>query len=234
MSTCLTTSGSTSSRPVDPRQEAERLADVGPDAACELRRGGLREGHDEQLVDRHVELNDQPEHQMLDGKGLAGARRRFEKRGHRERCGLHRKVARIRRHDDGPVLVPAVRRIAGRTGALRRMKVLKRVERRIGRDVKFERGRGVRLVERLKRRHIVVIGHRVFRHCLHPASFQAMPARASSTAASKALTPASGAPSISPLRRPKRASRLAWASLRMRRRSRPRQRMRSADSSSLS
>ena len=221
---------------VDPRQVAERLADVGPDAACKLRRGGLREGHDEQLVDRHVELDDQPEHQVLDRKGLAGAGRRLKKRGLRERRGLHRKVARIHRHDGGPIFVRAAGRIVGHIirhkGAIERMNVLMPVKHLIGRDVKFECGQGVRLVERLKRRHIVVIGHRVFCHRLHPAFHHAMPARASSTAASKALTPASGAPSISPLRRPKRASRLAWASLRMRRRSRPRQRMRSADSSS--
>ena len=170
---------------VDARQIAVRLGKMLADAALELRRGRLREGHDEKTVDRDLLLDDQPEHQMLDREGLARARRRLKKRRNGEVGLLHHEAVAVGGlHGEGLLMLrfgrgSVVEEIVGDTGFLRSRAVLDVRTRRhivavLGHGVAG--GRSVAVIEFRKRRHRFKTGIRVFSHLAgHPASVQPWP-----------------------------------------------------------
>ena len=170
---------------VDARQIAVRLGKMLADAALELRRGRLREGHDEKTVDRDLLLDDQPEHQMLDREGLARARRRLKKRRNGEVGLLHHEAVAVGGlHGEGLLMLrfgrgSVVEEIVGDAGFLRSRAVLDVRTRRhivavLGHGVAG--GRSVAVIEFRKRRHRFETGIRVFSHLAgHPASVQPWP-----------------------------------------------------------
>ena len=170
---------------IDARQIAVRLGEMLADAALELRRGRLREGHDEKTVDRDLLLDDQPEHQMLDREGLARARRRLKKRRNGEVGLLHHEAVAVGGlHGEGLLMLrfgreSVVEEIVGDAGFLRSRAVLDVRTRRhivavLGHGVAG--GRSVAVIEFRKRRHRFETGIRVFSHLAdHPASVQPWP-----------------------------------------------------------